>query len=115
MVGEPLGRRQPRRVGTSAPQILSDHWRRTEEARTGRSRFVAGPGEPRVGILTAIFVALLGLLGAAFSKLLADEFKAWAPSLTSRILAVATRAMPPSRRARCAEEWEAHVSETPGD
>jgi hypothetical protein len=68
-----------------------------------------------MGILTAAVVAVLGLLGATLSKLLADEFKAWAPSLTSRILAVAARALPPSRHARCAEEWEAHVNETPGD
>jgi hypothetical protein len=68
-----------------------------------------------MAILTAIIVAVFGLLGATFSKLLADEFKAWAPSLTSRILAVATRALPPSQRARSAEEWKAHVNDTPGD
>jgi len=65
--------------------------------------------------LIIILVAALTLIGAAFSKLLADEFKAWQPSLLSSILAVAVRALPPSRRNRCEEEWKSHLDTLPGD
>jgi exopolysaccharide production protein ExoY len=65
--------------------------------------------------LVLILVAALTLIGAAFSKLLADEFKSWAPWLVSSILAVAVRTLPPSRRERCEEEWKSHVDTLPGD
>jgi hypothetical protein len=65
--------------------------------------------------LGLILAAVLALIGSAFSKLLADEFKAWAPSLISFIIAVAVRALPVSRRERSEEEWKSHVCELPGD
>jgi exopolysaccharide production protein ExoY len=65
--------------------------------------------------LILILAAALTLIGGAFSKLLADEFKAWAPSMVSSILAVAVRTLPPSRRKRSEEEWKSHVEELPGD
>jgi exopolysaccharide production protein ExoY len=65
--------------------------------------------------LILILAAALTLIGAAFSKLLADEFKAWAPSLISSILAIAVRALPPARRERSEEEWKSHVNELAGD
>jgi hypothetical protein len=43
-----------------------------------------------------LILASLGLIGAAFSKLLADEFKAWRPSIVSFILTSAVKALPPS-------------------
>jgi hypothetical protein len=68
-----------------------------------------------MGNLGILILALLSLLGAAFAKLLADEFKAWAPSIVSSILAVAVAALPPSQRDRAGEEWDSHVNELPGD
>ena len=65
--------------------------------------------------LVLLIAAALTLVGAAFSKLLADEFKAWAPTIVSSILAVAVKALPPSQRDRAAEEWTSHVNELPGD
>jgi exopolysaccharide production protein ExoY len=65
--------------------------------------------------LVLILAAAAALIGAAFSKILADEFKAWRPSIVSSILAVAVKALPPSRRDRSAEEWTSHLDESPGD
>jgi hypothetical protein len=67
-----------------------------------------------MGILKTIIFAVLTALVPILSKVLADEFKAWSP-LVARILEVAVRALPPSRRDRYSEEWKAHVIEKPGD
>jgi exopolysaccharide biosynthesis polyprenyl glycosylphosphotransferase len=65
--------------------------------------------------IALILTASAGLIGAAFARLLADEFKAWAPSLISYILRIAIRTLPPASRERCAEEWESHINDLPGD
>jgi hypothetical protein len=65
--------------------------------------------------LVLFVVAAVSLIGAAFSKLLADEFKAWAPTIVSSILAIAVKVLPLSQRDRAAEEWTSHVNELPGD
>jgi exopolysaccharide production protein ExoY len=65
-----------------------------------------------------IFWALLGmagLLGAAFSKVLAEELKAWRPSLVGKIIALAVRKLPSANRERFSEEWKSHINEIPGD
>ncbi len=66
-------------------------------------------------LIIIVGLGLLGVIGAVFSKLLADEFKAWAPSLVATIIAAAVRHLPPAKRQRFAEEWEAHVNGVPGD
>jgi hypothetical protein len=68
-----------------------------------------------MGHLVLILAAALTLIGAAFSKFLADQFKAWAPTIVSSILAVAVSALPPAQRDRAAEEWTSHVNDLPGD
>jgi hypothetical protein len=57
----------------------------------------------------------LGLLAAAFAKILADEFKAWSPTIVSAVVITASRIMPPTERDRAAEEWAADVADIPGD
>ena len=66
-------------------------------------------------ILSAFVFALLGLIGAAFAKLLADEYKAWSPTLNSYILAVAARMVPIEQRERFSEESSSHLNDLPGD
>jgi hypothetical protein len=65
--------------------------------------------------LALLIFGALALVGAAFSRLLADEFKAWAPAIVSSIIGIAVKKMPPSRRDRAAEEWTSHANEMPGD
>jgi len=65
--------------------------------------------------LALFILGALSLLGAAFSKLLADEFKAWVPTLVASIIAIAVRIRQPSQRERPAEEWTSHINEFPGD
>ena len=66
-------------------------------------------------LIVLALLGMLGVFGAVVSKLLADEFKAWAPSLVARILAAAVRKLPAAKRERFSEEWASHVNEVPGD
>ena len=59
-------------------------------------------------------VSLLGVIGAAISLLLANEFKEWAPRFTEWLVRHAIRALPEERKARYGEEWRSHLCEIPG-
>jgi hypothetical protein len=57
-----------------------------------------------------------GILAAALSKQMADEFKAWTPWLIKRLLDRAVSILPDKRlRDRFAEEWASYISEIPGE
>ena len=68
-----------------------------------------------MGTLSAIIIAFAGLLGAAFAKILADEFKAWCPAMLASIVALAVRILPQHERDRYSEEWSDYLAEVPGD
>jgi hypothetical protein len=55
------------------------------------------------------------VIGAASSRLLADEFKAWLPSVIKHLIGWAVRSVPEDKRERYAEEWQSHIDETPGE
>jgi Bacterial sugar transferase len=69
---------------------------------------IIGTALAAVGVVFAIFVSVAGKLGA-------DEFKAWAPWLTERLIDLAVARLPEDQRGRYAEEWRSHVSDVPGD
>jgi lipopolysaccharide/colanic/teichoic acid biosynthesis glycosyltransferase len=66
-------------------------------------------------LMLAVTIAVLGLLGATFSKILADEFKAWAPCIAKNILRAAVTRLPTDLKERLSEEWLADMDATPGD
>jgi hypothetical protein len=66
-------------------------------------------------LMWIIAVAILGVTGAAISRQMTDEFKAWLPRLLERIIDLAVCTLPEDQRQRFAEEWRSHVDETPGD
>ncbi len=57
---------------------------------------------------------LLAVLGSFVSKLLADEFKAWTPWLTRRLIDRSALKLPLELQERYREEWSSHVEEVPG-
>ena len=69
--------------------------------------------------MTAVFLGVIGFVGAVLFAIIVrqstDEFKAWTPRLTSRILELAVSKLPQEQRARMREEWAAHIDETPGE
>jgi hypothetical protein len=56
-----------------------------------------------------------GVIGAAFSRLVANEFKAWTPRLVAAVVQCAIRRLREDQRERYAEEWRSHINETPGE
>ncbi|MGO7531689.1 sugar transferase [Rhizobium leguminosarum] len=68
-----------------------------------------------MGSLIAVIIIVSGVLGSAFSKILAEEFKAWRPNIVHRLVAVAASLLSDVDRDRYREEWSAHVEEVPGD
>jgi hypothetical protein len=108
-----LGRRRPARAGPTASALLpSDGLRR--EARKGRDPGAEAAARGcSIGLIGAAAAGVLTLLVACSSRLLADEFKAWVPSLVDRIIFFAVSRA--HLRERLAEEWCSHVNDTPGD
>jgi lipopolysaccharide/colanic/teichoic acid biosynthesis glycosyltransferase len=66
-------------------------------------------------LIGAIALAVLAIVGAATSRQLADEFKAWSPWIVRKIIRCAVRQLPEDQRERFSEEWQAHVNDIPGD
>ena len=79
------------------------------------SGFDADYGELGMEVIWIVAIAILGVVGAAISRQMTDEFKAWMPWLISFIIDRAVRMLPESQRERFAEEWRSHVIEIPGD
>lgn len=61
-----------------------------------------------------LLIVFGGILAAAISQQLVDEFKAWTPWLTRTLLMIAARIAPTSANERYAEEWSSHLEEIPG-
>jgi hypothetical protein len=66
-------------------------------------------------MIAAIALGVLAIVGAALSRQLADEFKAWTPWIAERLIRRAVRKLPQDQRDRCEEEWRSHVNDTPGE
>jgi hypothetical protein len=62
------------------------------------------------GVLSMIGVAIVGFIG----NILAHDFCERAPALARWLITIATRWLPPTNRARYAEEWAAHLAECAG-
>jgi hypothetical protein len=67
-----------------------------------------------MGLIEGAIGVIIAIVGAALSRLFADEVKEWVPTITQRLIERAARKLPGSYRARLAEEWESHVRDTPG-
>jgi hypothetical protein len=68
-----------------------------------------------MAVIWAIILGMIGVLGAALSRQMADEFRAWSPWLVQRVVRYAVSVLPECERDRMLEEWERHVQDTPGD
>jgi lipopolysaccharide/colanic/teichoic acid biosynthesis glycosyltransferase len=66
-------------------------------------------------VIGAIALGVLAIVGAATSRQIADEFKAWSPWIVGKTIRCAVRQLPEDQRERFSEEWHAHVNDIPGD
>ena len=55
------------------------------------------------------------IVAALIVKLFGDEFKAWFPWMTERIVRCAVRSLPENQRKRYSEEWRSYLNEIPGE
>ena len=65
--------------------------------------------------LLALALFFVSILKAACSRQLADEFKAWVPWFTRKIIRAAVARLPEDQRERYGEEWTSHTNEVPGE
>ncbi|MGA2650091.1 MAG: hypothetical protein ABSF28_06200 [Terracidiphilus sp.] len=66
--------------------------------------------------MAASIIKAIGVIAAAASsKILADEFRAWRPLLTKKLIATAVRRLPNEQRDRYSEEWSSYIEEVPGE
>jgi len=66
-------------------------------------------------LLECAAVGCAGIFGAALSRVLADDLKAWRPRLVDLLIRRATARLSAAERPRYEEEWRSHVDEVPGE
>jgi hypothetical protein len=67
-----------------------------------------------MALIIAVGVFIVSVLAAALSSILADDIRAWIPSIVRSITKRAVAWLPENQRARLDEEWQSHVNEVPG-
>jgi lipopolysaccharide/colanic/teichoic acid biosynthesis glycosyltransferase len=68
-----------------------------------------------VELIWVIIFGILGIFGAALSKQLTDEIKAWTPWIIERLIRAAVAKLPERERDRLHEEWHSDIQDTPGE
>jgi len=68
-----------------------------------------------MALITGLALFASSVLVAVLSRLAADEFRAWNPTIIRSILRTAVLRLPEAQRERFAEEWAGHLSEVPGE
>jgi lipopolysaccharide/colanic/teichoic acid biosynthesis glycosyltransferase len=68
-----------------------------------------------MALICGLVLAILEIVASTASRVLSEDFKAWAPWVRKRIIERAVRNSPKDLRERLAEEWPSHVEEIPGD
>jgi hypothetical protein len=67
-----------------------------------------------MGLIEGAVSWVLAIVGAALSRLIADDVKAWTPKVTQSLTRHATSRVPQEQRARVEEEWQAELDHIPG-
>jgi|ERR1700730_801549 len=62
-----------------------------------------------------ILLGVLGILAAAFANKLANDFRAWCPRITAKLIKRAVRRLPEEQRSRFEEEWTSYIQDIPGE
>ena len=61
-----------------------------------------------------VSVLTLKALKPIFEVVFAEEWKAWTPRLTQKLMRGAVKSLPPEKQERYLEEWTADLADTPG-
>ena len=72
-----------------------------------------------MGSMSTMLLGIFGLAGTVLFAIVvrqgADEFKAWTPRLTNKLLERAVLRLPEGKRERYREEWASHINDVPGE
>ena len=68
-----------------------------------------------MALIMGIGLFAISVLTAALSRVLAEEFAAWAPSINRALIRAAVGRLPENLRERSQEEWQSHLYEVPGN
>ncbi len=66
-------------------------------------------------LIGIIALGILRVIGAAASKIMADEFKAWLPTVINHLIGWASSSLPEDKREDYVREWRSDIDGTPGD
>src|SRR5690349_10493989 len=62
-----------------------------------------------------IWIMIGAILSGAFANQVANEFRAWTPTLVDFLISRAARKLPEDQRERYEEEWASYVRDIPGE
>jgi hypothetical protein len=65
--------------------------------------------------MTTVLGFLATLLTAVLSRQLAEDFRAWAPTIVLNLIQFAVQRLPEQQRERFQEEWLSHAVDVPGE
>ena len=68
-----------------------------------------------MGMILSIGGTIAAVIAGTVSRFLADEAKAWIPTLIEELIKRAVARLPEDQKERYYEEWHSHLSEVPGD
>jgi lipopolysaccharide/colanic/teichoic acid biosynthesis glycosyltransferase len=68
-----------------------------------------------VDLIWVIIFGVLGIMGAALSRQLTDEIKAWTLWIAECLILIAVAKLPENEKARLHEEWHSDIQDTPGE
>jgi hypothetical protein len=67
-----------------------------------------------MAIISSVCLFIIGVIGAAIARVLAEDFKEWTPFFVDKLIRLALSKLPAEHRERFAEEWRSHVNDVPG-
>jgi hypothetical protein len=67
-----------------------------------------------MALITGLGLFVVSIFVAVLSKIAAEEFAAWSPSVIRSLIKFAVLRLPENKRERFEEEWQAHVNDVPG-
>jgi hypothetical protein len=67
-----------------------------------------------MAIISSFCLFIVGVIGAAIARVLAEDFKEWTPFIVEKLIQLALSKLPVEQRERFAEEWRSHLNDVPG-
>src|SRR6185369_7288448 len=67
-----------------------------------------------MAIISSFCLFIVGVIGAAMARMLAEDFKEWAPFIVEKLIQLVLSKLPAEQQDRFAEEWRSYVNDVSG-